>query len=231
MSMSNSELESLLTATFADERLSGDEKQHLKTLADTLEDEQLRFLSNRSFDIFRQVMNDTKHAHELDDVRRAFKWLERTQKALIGNSAQLAPSCYFSPGDDCRRAILDACHSARRSLDICVFTISDNRLSETIIACHKRGITVRIISDDDKSHDDGSDIHYLSTQGIAVKTDNSPNHMHHKFAIIDKRQLLNGSFNWTRSASERNQENIMISHHPKAIAEYQARFEQLWSQF
>lgn len=35
--------------------------------------------------------------------------------------------------------------------------------------------------------------------------------MHHKYAVIDSRLLINGSFNWTRQAVLYNQENTVIT--------------------
>ena len=53
-------------------------------------------------------------------------------------------------------------------------------------------------------------------------------HMHHKFAIFDGDLLLNGSFNWTRSASELNEENLIITPDPVLVRAFAGRFEELW---
>ena len=53
--------------------------------------------------------------------------------------------------------------------------------------------------------------------------------MHHKFAIADAARLLNGSFNWTRSASRVNEENVMVTSEPAAVAAFRAEFERLWT--
>ena len=52
--------------------------------------------------------------------------------------------------------------------------------------------------------------------------------MHNKFAIIDNRILLTGSYNWTFSANHRNDENLMVIDDPDVIARYQNYFEKLW---
>ena len=91
--------------------------------------------------------------------------------------------------------------SAKRTLDICVFTISDDYIAEVIRQKHQSGVRVRIITDDDTRSNQGSDIIELQRLGIPVKTDDSPSHMHHKFAILDGKVLINGSFNWTVQAS------------------------------
>ena len=62
-------------------------------------------------------------------------------------------------------------------------------------------MTVRVISDDEMAKGQGSDLARISREGVEVRTDADPRtHMHHKFAIIDKVTLLNGSFNWSRQA-------------------------------
>jgi phosphatidylserine/phosphatidylglycerophosphate/cardiolipin synthase-like enzyme len=34
---------------------------------------------------------------------------------------------------------------------------------------------------------------------------------HHKFAIFDGKTLLNGSYDWTRSAFTKNEENVLVT--------------------
>lgn len=42
--------------------------------------------------------------------------------------------------------------------------------------------------------------------------------MHHKFAIVDGRLLINGSFNWTRQAVLYNQENCVITDNSSLVS-------------
>ena len=92
-------------------------------------------------------------------------------------------------------------------------------------------MAIRIISDDEKASDAGSDIYRLRKSGIRVKTDRDPNHMHHKFALFDGVRLLNGSYNWTRSASLRNEENYVVTNEKKLVREFTSHFEWLWHNF
>ena len=68
--------------------------------------------------------------------------------------------------------------------------------------------------------------------GIPVKVDYDPNeqsHMHHKFCVIDNRVVMTGSFNWTRSASDRNYENIMITSQKACVKQYHTYFQRMWT--
>jgi mitochondrial cardiolipin hydrolase len=90
-------------------------------------------------------------------------------------------------------------------------------------------VPLRIITDNEKAFDEGSDIIRLRQAGVAVRVDQSPYHMHHKFAIFDHERLLTGSYNWTRGASEHNEENFVILGDRRLITAFNTTFERLWN--
>jgi phosphatidylserine/phosphatidylglycerophosphate/cardiolipin synthase-like enzyme len=137
-------------------------------------------------------------------------------------------AAFFSPGDDCLRQIIVRFREARRTVDVCVFTITDDRITRALLDAHHRGVKLRIITDNDKAYDRGSDIDRIAREGVLVKMDRTAVHMHHKFAIFDGKLLINGSYNWTRSAAEENLENIVESGDLGLIAAFQAEFDKLW---
>jgi len=134
----------------------------------------------------------------------------------------------FSPGVACKEMIINHIFNAKESLDIAVFTISDDEITAEILRAWKRGVAVRIITDNDKSLDEGSDIYVLAKNDIPVKVDNSPRHMHHKFSICDGIYVLTGSYNWTLSAARFNQENIIELDNLVIANQFQTEFNSLW---
>jgi len=142
---------------------------------------------------------------------------------------RMEPStAFFSPGDACRRRIASRFQSCRRTADVCVFTITDDRITEVILDAHRRGVAVRVLTDNDKAYDLGSDIERLTAAGIPLRVDRTQYHMHHKFAIFDREHLLNGSYNWTRGAAEYNFENLTDTGETAMIALFQNEFNKLW---
>lgn len=135
---------------------------------------------------------------------------------------------YFSPGEECREAILREINSAKNSLKICVFTISDDQIARAILLAHQKRVDVKILTDNDKLYDLGSDINTLAREGLHIRIDNTSDHMHHKFMIADNKSLLSGSYNWTNSAAKYNHENVIVSNHPALVKSFLNEFEKLW---
>lgn len=135
---------------------------------------------------------------------------------------------YFSPSEDCRNAIIKEIKSAKQELRICVFTISDDRITDAILEAHSRNVTITIITDNDKTLDVGSDIGFLSKKGIRIKIDTTSNHMHHKFMIVDGRSVTTGSYNWTNSAAKYNQENIIVTADKAVVSAFSKEYNRLW---
>ena len=222
------QLDQLLRSGAEDFNLDNEERFELRELGAQVDAERVRYLRNRAFEIARELM-----LADAADVLPTLRWLEQVVKTLDLTTvvAAAGTSAFFTPGDSCLRKLRELCQGSRRSIDVCVFTIADDRLTEELIAAHARGVQVRIISDNDKRFDDGSDIERLAARGIAVRLDDAPFHMHHKFALFDGQLLANGSFNWTRSASSSNQENLVVSHDAYLVRCFGGQFEQLWQRF
>lgn len=137
---------------------------------------------------------------------------------------------YFSPGNDCLNAIIAAIQQAGHAVKICVFTISDDRITAAIRQAHAAGIQVKVLTDNEKLFDKGSDIRELALAGVLIRVDVTQYHMHHKFAIIDNEVLLTGSYNWTRSAANYNHENLLVTNQPDIVNAYLTEFDSLWQQ-
>ena len=163
------------------------------------------------------------------NYRLVMQWVKDVNQVLQATAVQQSHA-FFSPGDDCRNAIIRQMNLSLRQLKICVFTISDDQITDAILRAHKKGVSVRIITDNDKSLDQGSDIAQLFNAGIPVKMDVTRNHMHHKFMIADDLSLITGSYNWTTSAARFNHENILLTKESGVVASYRKGFDQLWEQ-
>jgi len=130
------------------------------------------------------------------------------------------------------RKIVKILDNARYSMDVCVFTITNDSIEEALLKAHSRGVEVRIISDDLQMKVKGCELAKLSRAGIDVKHDsNFSKFMHHKFCIVDDYLLLTGSFNWTAAAWQKNNENLIVLSGREVVQEYQEEFDNLWSGF
>ncbi len=209
------------------------DKQERGALAERLaalaaDEEMLRRSRNMAFELARERLAAG------DDAMALLAWLERVARTIDSARSRPQPSCteaWFSPGEDCLEGVIGLFRRASANVRVCVFTIADDRITEAILAAHRRGVEVRVLSDDDKRFDAGSDVERLVRAGIELRLDRSPAHMHHKFAIFDDRILVNGSFNWTRSASRANEENLLRTDDPAAVTPFVERFETLWRRF
>jgi mitochondrial cardiolipin hydrolase len=220
------ELEPILRRTLTDGRLSGSERQALAVLLDERrpDDQQLGVLRHRAFELACEQLQDPRAVQMLGWLHDVLKTLQRRPE-----TAATASEAHFSPGDACFRRIVGLFQGARRSVDVCVFTITDDRISAAILDAHRRGVALRVLTDNEKEHDPGSDVERLRSAGVPLRVDRTPYHMHHKYAIFDGRLLLNGSYNWTRGAAENNEENLTVTDDRRLVQAFQAAFEKLWA--
>lgn len=214
-----------LQSSLEDTVLSKAEKVELKTLVNnrSLSDHELSVLRSKIYLLAMEKATPENYPFIIE-------WIKAANNALIASPQGYAADVFFSPGEECRNAIINRINGAIHQVSICVFTISDDRITDSIITAHKKGVNVKIITDNDKSWDEGSDIKQLARLGVSVKMDATPNHMHHKFMAVDNKSLLTGSYNWTLSAMRFNHENILITEEPGVVRSFLKEFDNLWKQ-
>lgn len=213
-----------LKESLADELFSKDEKRSLKEIVSRtpLSPDQLIFLRSKVYDLATEKATETNFQFILE-------WMKQANNALSPRPKETS-EVYFSPGESCRSAIIQQIEAAANQLKICVFTISDDMITNAILTAHKKGIDIKLITDNDKSLDVGSDIEQMAKEGVKVKIDKTSNHMHHKFMVADRQMALTGSYNWTLSAARYNHENIMLTTEAGIIKSFLSEFDRLWNE-
>lgn len=225
--LTTQQMQEILKQSLTDERLSRAERstliQHL-TEADFPPDQLAQF-RRLAFEQARNVIDATNGPLIIE-------WLEDITKILQPTNSEQAEElaeAWFSPDGDCPQRIRSLLSQAKRTVDICVFTITDDRLTSAVLDAHDRGVRVRIITDNDKAADLGSDADRFLDAGVALRVDRTEFHMHHKFAVFDNSILLNGSYNWTRGAAMNNEENFIVTNNQRLVTIFSSTFEDLWS--
>lgn len=224
--MNRQELLAAFLATLEDARVTRGERSALRALLaeGDLSESQRLALQNDLIDAVRDRLIDPRDKQMLDGLGQALNLLRPTEVARESSRA------LFGPEDPMAATLVSILQGARKSMDIAVFTITDDRLREHIIAAHRRGVHVRILSDDDKAYDRGSDVFELRQLGIDVAFDQSPHHFHHKFAVVDDALVVTGSYNWTRSADKVNRENYLVSTDPELVHAFGEAFDRMWAE-
>jgi phosphatidylserine/phosphatidylglycerophosphate/cardiolipin synthase-like enzyme len=137
---------------------------------------------------------------------------------------------YFSPNGGCQEAVITEINKAQKSIDIAMFSITSREIAQALIKAKERGANVKIVLDTSQVKEHFSKGKYLISKGMDVKFHLGPGLMHDKFAVIDGRVLLTGSFNWTASADKKNAENLLIITDRGLAEKYIKQFKHLWGQ-
>ena len=136
---------------------------------------------------------------------------------------------YFSLSDNPQKAIIKNINQAEAFINIAMYTFTDKDILLSLENAQERGVKVRVYLDRSQIESTYSISRLLVQKEIKVRISTNNYIMHNKFAIIDNRLLLTGSYNWTASANSRNDENLMVIDDPEIIAIFQNQFVNLWT--
>ena len=148
----------------------------------------------------------------------------------MGSLVHADTRVYFSPNGGCQQAVVSQIAKAHARIDIAMYSFTSRALSQALVDAKARGVKIDIVLDKNQMKEHYSKSAFLQSRGIEVKFHLGPGLMHDKFAVIDERLVLTGSFNWTASAEKKNSENLLVIKDKDIAEKYQKQFRLLWSQ-
>ncbi len=141
---------------------------------------------------------------------------------------------YFAPSDRVLDHIDEALATTDNDLSMALLLITQNRLRDRIINLNDGSRWIRGIVESINLI--GSDFQALVNDGVDMVHHDETYDIHHKYAIIDyyynevgSPMVINGSYNWSAAAEEKNDENTIIWHSYNIANLFMQEFEQRWS--
>jgi phosphatidylserine/phosphatidylglycerophosphate/cardiolipin synthase-like enzyme len=153
---------------------------------------------------------------------------------VVGNKVV---DLYFSPSDGTNSKIIDSINSADSDIEVATMLITRSDIKNALLYKYNAGLTnINLMLD--SQNPSGNQISAIQAglpAGQAVVFSLS-GLMHHKFMVIDNFNansdplVLTGSHNWSNSAENKNDENVLVVHDANVANQYFQAFADLYQQ-
>jgi cardiolipin synthase A/B len=135
--------------------------------------------------------------------------------------------------DQTVKSIVDAIHSAKKSVRVKMFLFSHPGLLKAVIAAKKRGVDVRVmLNPARRSGESDNDLTRKKLQAAGVKViDSNPNFdvTHEKSMVVDDAFAFVQSLNWATKNVTGTRDYAVVTSRPEEVAEVIACFEADWA--
>lgn len=136
---------------------------------------------------------------------------------------------YFSPDDGVASRILELLQGAQESVYFLAYSFTSDPIAQVLRDKHSAGLTVQGVMDDSQiQSNQGTEYDSFLQAGMDVRRDGNKGLMHHKVIIIDRSIVITGSYNFTGSAEDRNDENVVIFFSPDIARWFLAEFNRVF---
>ena len=173
----------------------------------------------------------------------------QTIKAGTANISVLFPPHARSHPGHGLDVIEDQLGSAKKTIDLALFVFSAQQLTNKLAEQISAGVQLRLLADPGFASRSFSEV--LDLLGLALpdrfcklETGNRPlakplkgigtprlargDKLHHKFAVIDNKTVITGSFNWSPAAAHTNDETLLVIESPQLAAHFTREMNRMW---
>ncbi len=136
----------------------------------------------------------------------------------------------FESEGKARDRIIELIRGAKSSVAFMAFVFTDDDIANAMIDKGREGLEVSGIIETRNVEATGSAFLRLLRARVEVIEDGNPYIMHHNVILIDNAIVITGSYNFSSSAADYNDENLLIMHSPEVGAQYRAEYDKLFQQ-
>ena len=137
---------------------------------------------------------------------------------------------YFSPDDGVLNALGLLLGNAEESIYFLAFSFTSNELGSLVRQKSAAGLDIKGVMDEEQiASNTGTEFDPFRQKGVDVLIDGNDGQMHHKVFIIDEKIVAFGSYNFSKSAEENNDEDLIVIYSPEIARQFILEFERVRS--
>ena len=122
--------------------------------------------------------------------------------------------------------LIDAINNAQQTIDMAMYNLTMDSVSDALITAHQRGVVVRLVMESESMEKDVPQA--LARAGIPIQGDNREGLMHNKFVVIDGQEVWGGSLNLARGAAYGDFNNLVRLRSQRLAQNYTVNFDEMF---
>lgn len=137
----------------------------------------------------------------------------------------------FAPDDRPEAALVNLVDSAQESVEFLAYSFTSDALGDAVIRAQQSGLHVRGVMDEEQAASNtGSELPAFRSAELDVRLDGNAGQMHDKVLVIDDDVVVLGSYNFSRSANEANDENLLVIHNSEIARLFAEEFARIYAE-
>lgn len=137
---------------------------------------------------------------------------------------------YFSTHDRPANHVIDVLRLAKRSIHFMAFSFTHDGIGQIMLDKAQARVDVQGVFEKSQSTGSYSEYTRMLQAKLPVYMDGNSRNMHHKVIIIDGEIVICGSFNFSKSADESNDENLLVIYNPAIASQFEAEYQKVLKQ-
>ncbi len=136
----------------------------------------------------------------------------------------------FAPEDSVASRVIREVRAAQTSIHFLAFSFTSGEIASAMMDRMPDGLALfGVVEGTQARSNSGAQFGALEAAGATMYLDANPRNMHHKVIILDGGVVITGSYNFTGSAENKNDEDLLIIYSPELAAAFEAEFRRIFN--